>query len=130
MKTANTQTDDVENEPSVALNFVRNVSKPPAKKEANSKQAVKTKAVKTKAAKSDSKSANSTPDKKPKKSPIAKEQKARAIYEPFSTRVRRDLKRQLKRISLDREYEGHASFTTQALVEEALIDWLNKHLKG
>ena len=54
------------------------------------------------------------PESKEVVSPTPASKKAR-IYEPFSTRIRHDLKRQLKRLSHKREDEGHEVFQGSAV---------------
>ena len=52
--------------------------------------------------------------------------KKRLRYEPFSTRLRDDIKRRLKRLSHFREDNDHEVRTVQQFVNEALIQWLAK----
>lgn len=52
--------------------------------------------------------------------------RAQPPFEPFSTRIRRDLKRQLKRLSHRREDEGIEVCTVQQFVDEALTTWLQQ----
>ncbi|MCA9168464.1 MAG: hypothetical protein KDB23_12395 [Planctomycetales bacterium] len=48
------------------------------------------------------------------------------VYDPFTTRVRRDIKRQLKRLSYHREETGHEVRSVQQFVELALTEWLER----
>jgi len=47
-------------------------------------------------------------------------------YQPFSTRLRCDLKRRLKRLSHYREDAGHEAWSVQEFVELAISDWLDR----
>lgn len=47
-----------------------------------------------------------------------------APYQPFSTRLRSDLKRRLKRLSHEREDQGAEVKSVQQFVEEAILMWL------
>lgn len=48
----------------------------------------------------------------------------RAVYEPFSTLLRRDLKLTLKRLAFEREQAGSDSKTVKQFVEEAIVQWV------
>ena len=47
-------------------------------------------------------------------------------YLPFSTRIRADLKRRLKRLSHHREDQGYEQFAVTDFVEEAIMAWLDR----
>ena len=67
---------------------------------------------------------NSKPSRKPREKVEAAT--TRPVYEPFSTRLRADLKRQLKKLSHQREDAGHRDYKIQHLVERAIQEWLAK----
>ena len=46
-------------------------------------------------------------------------------YQPFSTRLRSDLKRRLKRLSYEREEQDAEVKSVQQFVEEAILKWLD-----
>ena len=46
-------------------------------------------------------------------------------YQPFSTRLRSDLKRRLKRLSYEREEQDAEVKSVQQFVEEAVLMWLD-----
>ena len=52
------------------------------------------------------------------------QRKMKPVYQPFSTRLRLDLKRRLKRLSHYREDIGHETQSVTQFVEEALLEWL------
>lgn len=52
------------------------------------------------------------------------QRKMKPVYQPFSTRLRLDLKRRLKRLSHYREDIGHETQSVTRFVEEALLAWL------
>ena len=47
-------------------------------------------------------------------------------YKPFSTRIRADLKRQLKRLSHRREDTNHEIRHVQDFIEQAVVEWLER----
>lgn len=67
------------------------------------------------------------PKKRTRKSkqPPASMQTVKAVYQPFSTRLRSDLKRRLKRLSHDREDRDAEVKSVQQFVEEAILLWLD-----
>lgn len=73
-------------------------------------------------AKPEARGMNANPKSKTRSpAPVLKQ----TTYQPFSTRIRSDLKRRLKRLSFHREEQEAEIKSVQHFVEEAIIQWLD-----
>ena len=68
-------------------------------------------------------SSSETTDRTPRRR--VPQQVEKPTYQPFSTRLRSDLKRRLKRLSYEREEQDAEVKSVQQFVEEAILMWLD-----
>ena len=68
-------------------------------------------------------SPKATTTRKPRRQ--ASQRSEKPTYQPFSTRLRSDLKRRLKRLSYEREEQDAEVKSVQQFVEEAILKWLD-----